>query len=297
MKKTKLKEISTSQKALELSKELGQKAADTESLPQAQSELEEKLPAMKRGPIKKVWDKVLFLWDKFKSPEVPLRLKVTIVGALLYLILPADVLPDVIPGIGLVDDLSVILIVFREVSKYVLPKIEKKIEQKIYNTCYEKIDEKLSLIFKTTLLNTLWTFLANVLGCAILVIKPFGTPYSRYVAYVVFGLTAAWAIFRIIRYLVQYGTTTKKIAAAIWHRRSISKGLSDFVKEEYIYINYIYAGIEIAKSFVPEMPEIPDLPQIIKTFEKHYKKRVLLFVILLALYTALIWLTKFLLLR
>ena len=45
------------------------------------------------------------------------------------------------------------------------------------------------------------------------------------------------------------------------------------------------------------MPEIPDLPQIIKTFEKHYKKRVLLFVILLALYTALIWLTKFLLLR
>lgn len=297
MKKTKLPEITTTQKALERSKELGQKTADTDSLPQAQAELEEKLPSMKRGPIKKVWDKVLFLWDKFKSPEVPLRLKVTIVGALLYLILPADVLPDVIPGIGLVDDLSVILIVFREVSKYVLPKIEKKIEQKIYDTCYEKIDEKLSLIFKTTLLNTLWTFLANALGCAILVIKPFGTPYSRYVAYVVFGLTAAWAIFRIIRNLVQYGAITKKIAAAIWHRRSISKGLSDFVKEEYIYINYIYAGIEIAKSFVPEMPEIPDLPQIIKTFEKHYKKRVLLFVILLALYTALIWLTKFLLLR
>ena len=297
MKKNKLKEKTTSQKALEFSKELGQQAADTNALSQAASEIEEKLPAMKRGPIKKVWDKVLFLWDKFKSPDLPLRLKITIIGALLYLVLPADVIPDVIPGLGLVDDLSVILIVFREVSKYLLPKIEKKIEKKIYDTCYEKIDEKLSLIFKSILLNTLWTFLANVLGCTILIIKPFGIPYSRYTAYVVFGLNAVWALFRIIRYLIQYGATTKKIAVYIWKRRSISKGLSDFVLEEYVYINYIYAGIEIARNFVPQMPEVPDLPQIIKTFEKHYKKRIILFITLLALYTMLIWLTKFLLLR
>ena len=297
MKKTNHTEITRTQRALERSKELGQKAADTDFFPQAQAEIEEKLPSMNRGPIKKVWNKVLFLWDKFKSPEVPLRLKITIVGALLYLILPTDVLPDVIPGIGLVDDLSVILIVFREVSKYLLPKIEKKFEEKFYDTCYEKIDEKLSLIFKGALLNTLWTFLANVIGCVILVIKPFGSPYSRYAAYIVFGLSATWTIFRIIQYLLQYGATTKKIATAIWHRRSISQGLSDFVKEEYIYINYIYAGIEIAKSFVPEIPKIPDLPQIINTFEKHYKKRIILFITLLALYTGLIWLTKFLLLR
>jgi len=283
---------STTQKALARSKELGAAATEKDS-----QEVEKKLPAMKRGPIKKVWDKVLFLWEKFKSPEVPLRLKATIIGALLYLVLPADVLPDFIPGLGLIDDLSVIMIVFREVSRFLLPKIEKKIEEKIYDSCYEKIDARLSLIFKRTLINTLWTFLANALGCAILVIKPFGEKASRYTAIVIFCLIACWSIYRFIKYLIQYGATTKKISIAVWRRRSISKGLADFVVQEYSYINQIYAGIEIAKNIIPDMPQIPDLAQIIKTFEKHYIKRIILFILIFALYTALIWLTKLLLMR
>ncbi len=292
MKKKALSDKSTTQKALARSKELGAAATEKDT-----QELEKKLPAMKKGPIKKVWDKVLFLWEKIKSPDVPLRLKLTITGALLYLILPADVLPDFIPGLGLIDDLSVIMIVFREVSRYLLPKLEKKIEEKIYDSCYEKIDARLSLIFKNTLINTLWTFLANVLGCAILVIKPFGQKASRCTAIVIFCLIGCWSIYRIIRYMLQYGATTKKIVIAIWRRRSISKGLADFVIQEYSYINQIYAGIEIAKSFIPDMPQIPDLHQIIKTFEKHYLKRIILFILIFVLYTALIWITKLLLMR
>lgn len=43
------------------------------------------------------------------------------------MVLPIDVLADAIPSIGLLDELSVLLTVLREVLKYALPKLEKKI--------------------------------------------------------------------------------------------------------------------------------------------------------------------------
>ena len=137
---------------------------------------------MKKGVIAKVWDKVLFLWEQVKNPEIPLSLKITIVGALLYLVLPIDVLPDYIPGFGLLDDLAVILAVVREVSKYALPKLEKKAEEKLFELGYQKIDEKLSEIYKSILVTTLITFFVNAAGCTILVTKPFANLISRKIA-------------------------------------------------------------------------------------------------------------------
>ena len=82
--------------------------------------IDSELNGMKKGRVAKIWDKVLFFFFIAKSPEVPMRLKLTIIGALLYLILPTDVVPDTIPGIGLVDDVSVLLLVFNEVSKFAI---------------------------------------------------------------------------------------------------------------------------------------------------------------------------------
>lgn len=297
VKKDETLQSRTVSKALEKSEQLGQNAADTNSLPQAADEVEEKLPLMKKGAVKKVWDKVIFLWEKAKSPEIPARLKITIIGALLYLILPIDVVPDAIPGLGLIDDVSVILIVFREVSKFLLPKLEQKIEEKAYDAIYKKIDAKLSVILKVMIVNVTWTFLANMTGCAILVAKPFGNPASRYAALTVFALVFSWTVFRFVGYLIQYGKTTRKIVIAVIKERSISHGIASFVQNEYSYINRIYAGIEIAQNFIPEINKIPDLHEIAKVFETHYKKRIFLTAAIFLLYTALIWVTKFLLLH
>jgi len=40
--------------------------------------------------------------------EIPVRSIISVIGALLYLVLPADFIPDFIPGVGYVDDLAVI---------------------------------------------------------------------------------------------------------------------------------------------------------------------------------------------
>ena len=94
----------TKKKALKKADELGKKSTEKDV-----HDLDSKLPSMKKGVIVKIWDKVLFLWEQIKSQEIPLSLKLVIVGALLYLVLPIDVLPDTIPGIGLLDDMMLYL--------------------------------------------------------------------------------------------------------------------------------------------------------------------------------------------
>ena len=282
----------TKKKALKKADELGKQSTEKDV-----QELDAKLPAMKKGVIAKIWDKVLFLWEQAKSPEVPLRLKLVIVGALLYLVLPIDVLPDTIPGIGLLDDLSVLLTVFSEVSKFALPKLEKKIEEKFYEVSYQKIDEKLSEIYKSILVTTLITFFVNAVGCTILVTKPFGNVISRKVAVAIFVSIWAYALIRFIIYLKTYGQLTKKIASSVYKKKSISKGVSDFVCREYRYIAYLFDGLQIVKSVVPELKDIPDGPQIVKTFKNHYRKRIILFCVFFILYSLLIMATKFILFR
>ncbi len=76
-------------------------AADTENIRQ-------NLDGMKRGPIKKIWDDVQLLWKMVRDPQAPLRPKAIAIGALVYLVSPIDVIPDVLPIVGLTDDVGVI---------------------------------------------------------------------------------------------------------------------------------------------------------------------------------------------
>lgn len=73
--------------------------------------IEEGIDSMKRGPVAAVWDKVLFLWNTFRT-DCPAQQKALIIGALAYLILPLDVIPDVLPFAGLIDDAFAVTYVF-----------------------------------------------------------------------------------------------------------------------------------------------------------------------------------------
>lgn len=282
----------TKKRAMRKANELGELAGEKDI-----QELDSKLPAMKKGVIAKIWDKVLFLWEQAKSPEVPLRLKVVIVGALLYLVLPLDVVSDAIPGLGLLDDMTVILAVVREVTKYTLPKIEKKLEQKFYDFSYQVIDEKLSALFSSILITTCITFILNAMGCVILTFKPFNETLSKYIAIGIFTGVFVYSLVRFIIYIKNYGQMTKKIVTSIYRRKTISEGIADFICTEYKYIAYIFNGIQIAKAVVPELNQIPDASKIVESFYNHYKKRVILFTVCMLLYTALIAGTKFVLWR
>ena len=72
----------------------------------------------------------LLLYYVMRSPDVPLKHKALIAGALGYLILPADIIPDAIPMMGFTDDLSAIYFVIQTVSSSITPAIRKQAELK-----------------------------------------------------------------------------------------------------------------------------------------------------------------------
>mgnify|MGYP003291896347 CR=1 FL=1 len=273
-------------KALKQAQELGDNHSE-----QDLQKIDSNLNKMKKGPVAKIWDKVLFLWEKVKSPDVPVRLKITIVGALLYLILPADLIPDVIPGIGLIDDVTVLMMVFNEVSKYLVPKAVEKAKNKLQESYYEKIDIKLNEIFHLMLVNSLITFVINMAGITVLLLKPAGDS-SRYIAFGIFSITIIYSLIRVFIYLKQYGKVTFGIFKLVRKEKSLSKGVSIFVQETYPSITMIYAGISIAQKFVPGLDSIPDFDKIVNEFINHFKKKVILVSSMFLLYSLVIFILK-----
>ena len=61
----------------------------------------------------------LILFYCLKDPDTPKWAKGVIVGALGYLILPMDAIPDVIPGVGYGDDWGVLVTALGTVAAYI----------------------------------------------------------------------------------------------------------------------------------------------------------------------------------
>jgi len=71
--------------------------------------IRDNIGGMNRGPIRKIWESVLLLWEMVRDPSAPWKSKALAIGALVYLVSPIDAIPDAIPFFGLSDDVGVIL--------------------------------------------------------------------------------------------------------------------------------------------------------------------------------------------
>ncbi len=74
--------------------------------------------------------KVLQLWYVLQKPEVSYPIKATIVGALMYFILPVDSIPDFLPS-GFVDDMAAIAFALSMATLYVDEEVNEKARKKL----------------------------------------------------------------------------------------------------------------------------------------------------------------------
>lgn len=84
---------------------------------------------------KKMGGKLLFnvyvLYYVLKSKDVPIKVKAEIIGALGYVIVPLDLIPDFILVAGFADDLAAITFAVQVARAHITPDIQQKAEQKI----------------------------------------------------------------------------------------------------------------------------------------------------------------------
>lgn len=65
-----------------------------------------------------------------RNPLTPRYLKVLFWGALLYFVSPADFIPDFLPGVGAVDDLTVVPAILYYINRMLPPEVRAASEER-----------------------------------------------------------------------------------------------------------------------------------------------------------------------
>lgn len=96
--------------------------------------------AIKAGS--KVVYQALLLYYILLEESVPVKIKVLIGGALGYLLLPTDLVPDFILGLGFADDMAAIAFVLTRIEEYRTEDVEnnaKSLFEEIFDVPYNEI--------------------------------------------------------------------------------------------------------------------------------------------------------------
>lgn len=91
----------------------------------------EKLQALPRGAIAQVLEKALLLRELLFDGATPLWVKGAIVGVLGYLILPFDLIPDILPGVGYVDDVAAMSLLLGSLDYLITEDIRQRVRAKL----------------------------------------------------------------------------------------------------------------------------------------------------------------------
>lgn len=68
----------------------------------------------------------LLLYNLLKSPQVNSKDKMLIIGSLAYFILPVDLIPDFILGLGYIDDSVAIMTCIKALSSSITPELKEQ---------------------------------------------------------------------------------------------------------------------------------------------------------------------------
>ena len=82
--------------------------------------------------------KAFQLYYVLQKPELPSKVKTIIMGALAYLVLPVDVVPDLLPVVGYTDDVAVIAYALLQALPYMDDEVDAKAEQMVQKIFGEK---------------------------------------------------------------------------------------------------------------------------------------------------------------
>ena len=93
--------------------------------------LRDKLARHALAAGREVVEKVLWLYYAAQRPDVPRWAKLTIYAALAYFILPTDAVPDMLPGIGYVDDLGALSTALLTVAGYVDEDVKQRARERL----------------------------------------------------------------------------------------------------------------------------------------------------------------------
>lgn len=248
--------------------------------------INETLPTMNKGPVKVVWDKVLFMADKFRNGCSGIE-KVLIAGALLYLILPTDVIPDFIPCAGLIDDVFAITYVYYKIGggkekvagifRGFTENIANKIKTHIEPVIEAKVKQEFDKMNKDRLLVSLINLLIYLVSVLLVMFPVFGTLPSAIISSVLLIISIGFAVYRFVKFL-RNGYSIP-IARSIIHERNIKNGISSYIRSLDRRIPIVEKYFDSYFRFIGEDTNRRALDKLVDYVWKLQKKNILIFII------------------
>jgi uncharacterized membrane protein YkvA (DUF1232 family) len=74
---------------------------------------------------------LLLVWAMLRDPRTPALAKLTAIAAVLYVVSPVDLVPDLIPILGWFDDGIVAIILLKLATKFLPPELYASLKTKV----------------------------------------------------------------------------------------------------------------------------------------------------------------------
>ncbi len=117
---------------------------------QTAAEVDRKLDRMNRGSLAKVWQKVEMLARVVRDPKSHWPSKLMALASLVYVVSPIDAIPDILPALGLADDVAVVITMVGYLAQAVdyAKKIPQELEQQTDREIQKHIHKnRISLVY------------------------------------------------------------------------------------------------------------------------------------------------------
>lgn len=273
------KKLFSEKDAINLSQKLGSKASEKDV-----NRIGRRLKYMNHGPVSKIWDKVLLLWEQLKNPETPWYSKSIIIGGLLYLIIPFDIITDAVPALGFLDDVFVILFIVKQVLELTATVVIDKVKEKVDKQVKETVNQNLDKAMKNSLLNMAINLSVNITGILFVILKPFGETVSYYIASVIF---LGWFVYSALR-AVKLVKTGLPWIKSVYKERSIKKGIIAEVKNLYHSLEVLENIKRNGSVFIHALDEIPCTEELYDYYLGYFKKKLLIIGAVVASYVVVV---------
>ena len=253
------------------------------------------ISSMNRGALANVWDKVLFLLKSFNENSSP-KDKALITGALLYAILPFDIIPDIIPGLGLVDDAFAVVMVYNIVKKSVpllrkaVDKTQEKVVNKVDNIISWAVEQKLDLAYNKKLVSSLFNLILFVFAILFTACPVFGELASSIVASILLLTSIVLSIISIVKTVRNKHTIP--LVRSIRNQRSIKKGMAEYLRSLDEKISFGEKTIDGFFALLGEPANQRFLDHLIDHCWQLIKKSVVRFVLIITCIVSLFFIVR-----
>ena len=164
-------------------------------------------------------EEILCLIDMVKAvarrdyTEISKASLATIVFTLIYVFSPLDLIPDVVPGVGFLDDAGMVGICLKFVHDAVMAYKEwtaktggvtKWIENKALSMVQAEIEPEIRSFCKEAVFWSVVGLIFSLSGILILFLKPFPNSLNNDIAFIIFDVTLIFTILRILFTCIHY---------------------------------------------------------------------------------------------